>query len=327
MRILITGSEGVLGSVLKAELRKRGHEVFGCDLQHSDDSQVMRADISEHRQLARVFKWCEPDLVYHFAAEFGRVNSETYWEQVWKTNCVGTRNVIEECLKPIRGIKPMLVFASSSEAYGAAELYSEGARLTERMTDDFVPQFHNEYSLSKYVNERQIHTAVRNHGLRAVILRFFNVYGPPEIFTPFRSVVCQFIYQMLHNLPVVVNTGGYRSHLWIGDWCNTVACIPDRLSTLTNKSWWPGSKGALCTPVFNIGSEDMESIVTLYNRLADIIKPCSSSIYFLESEFANTPARCPNTELAREWLDHNPKMNFQDGLEITVAAMRKQYGF
>ncbi len=50
MRILITGSEGVLGKVLKAELRKRGHKVYGSDLMHSSDPQYMRVDVSEARQ-------------------------------------------------------------------------------------------------------------------------------------------------------------------------------------------------------------------------------------------------------------------------------------
>ena len=33
-RVLITGSLGTLGTPLTAELRERGHEVFGCDLRH-----------------------------------------------------------------------------------------------------------------------------------------------------------------------------------------------------------------------------------------------------------------------------------------------------
>src|SRR6266436_5191460 len=59
MRVLITGSEGVLGSTLKRELRSRGHEVFGCDMAHSADAQVLRADVSERRQLERVYDFAK----------------------------------------------------------------------------------------------------------------------------------------------------------------------------------------------------------------------------------------------------------------------------
>jgi nucleoside-diphosphate-sugar epimerase len=34
------------------------------------------------------------DLVYHCAAEFGRWNGEDFYEQLWRTNAVGTKNVI-----------------------------------------------------------------------------------------------------------------------------------------------------------------------------------------------------------------------------------------
>src|SRR6266403_958862 len=169
MRILITGSEGVLGSTLRTKLKEKGHIVFGCDLIHTDDPQYMRADISERRQIARAFEKFTPDLVYNLAAEFGRNNGQDYYEQLWRTNCLGTRNVIEECIQS----KATLAHASSSEAYGLAELYTKGT-LDEGLLDKFPPSFHNEYALTKWVNERQIHMAVRNDHLSAVIFRYFN---------------------------------------------------------------------------------------------------------------------------------------------------------
>ena len=167
MRILITGSEGVLGSTLMTELRRRGFMPYGCDLQHSSDPYVFRADISEFRQIERVFERVRPDLVYNLAAEFGRKNGQDFYEQLWKTNCIGTRNVIELCTK----FKAKLAHASSSEAYGMADTYAAGRKLEEADLDKFAPQFHNEYALTKYTNERQITMASRNQGLDAVIFR------------------------------------------------------------------------------------------------------------------------------------------------------------
>lgn len=97
MRILITGSHGVLGTALKRELRNRGHQVFGCDLTHSDDPQEIRADVADYRQLEKAFNFSSPDVVYHLGAEFGRTNGDRFPEQLWKTNCLGTHNVIDLC--------------------------------------------------------------------------------------------------------------------------------------------------------------------------------------------------------------------------------------
>ena len=114
MRILVTGSLGVLGTPLVAELRDRGHEVWGCDLTHSGDPQYIRADVAEYHQLDHVYGQAHPDVVYHLAAEFGRLNGEIYTEQLWRTAMVGTRNVLDLCSH--YGAK--LLFASSSEVYG-----------------------------------------------------------------------------------------------------------------------------------------------------------------------------------------------------------------
>lgn len=321
MRILITGSEGVLGSTLRNVLRRKGHTVFGCDLMHTDDDQYMRADISDRRQLARVFDIFGPELVYNFAAEFGRKNGQEYYEQLWQTNCLGTRNVIEECLR----VGATLAHASSSEAYGLAEKYTDGD-LSERLLDVFPPQFHNEYALTKYTNERQITMAVRNHNLNAIIFRFFNVYGPPEMFSQYRSVVCQLAYKLLANLPLTVTKDGYRSHLWIGDWAETVSNLPNELNNLAFQRTWPGSAGTPYTPVFNIGGDDYTSIEELYNMLVEIIKPTNPNVTFVASEENNSAAKRPDNSLSKLWLGYKAMMPLKDGLVRTVDFLRDVHG-
>src|SRR4051812_28040282 len=109
-RILVTGCSGTLGRPLVQELRRRGHDVWGCDLQHQADEQTIRADVSSYRQLERVLDDVGTvDYVYHLAAEFGRINGEEYYETLWTTNVIGTRNVLElQRRNPFR-----LIFASS----------------------------------------------------------------------------------------------------------------------------------------------------------------------------------------------------------------------
>ena len=336
MKVFITGIDGVLGSTLKEKLRAKGHDVWGCDLTHSDDPQIFRADVSESRQLVHALNQAsyftpgntDIDILFHLAAEFGRINGQLYYEQLWKSNCIGTQNVIDECSS--RGTR--LVFASSSEAYGLSEEYAGGTYLTEGMLDKYPPQFHNQYALTKYVNERQVTMAARNQGLRAIILRLFNVYGPPERYSPYRSVVCQFIYKMLAGLPLTVNRGGYRTHLWIGDWANTVSNIANdvRLRSL-DKDYGnlscPGSAFTPGVPVFNIGGVEYESIQDLYKRLAVLIPDSRSRVTFIDNEEANTAMKRPANGLATVKLDHNPNTPLIEGLRKTVDWMKQEYKF
>jgi dTDP-glucose 4,6-dehydratase len=333
-RIFITGIDGVLGSTLATKLRSRGHDVFGCGLAHSSDPRVTRGDVSKPRQFAQAldaYRITEGDyspikdydLLFHFAAEFGRKNGQAYYEDLWTTNCIGTRNVIEECER--REIP--LVFSSSSEAYGLSEQYNQGRPLREEMLDTHPPQFHNEYALSKYTNERQILTACRNTSLRAIILRFFNIYGPPERFTPYRSVVCQFAWKMLSNQKIIVNREGERTHLWIGDWANTVSNIAnettlDALLKYSDKKWL-GAGGTPGVPVFNVGGTEYETIEGLYNRLHDLIPDYDGSLVtFIDKEEANSATKEPDNTLATIFLGHNPVRQMREGLEETVNYLK-----
>jgi len=101
MRILVTGSKGVVGLKLVEELKQRGHSVFGADIQHhpgetgyiqqmsNEGWTYSRCDIGEYRQIERVIKKAGPfDIVYNCAAEFGRWNGEDYFEQMWKSNLI-----------------------------------------------------------------------------------------------------------------------------------------------------------------------------------------------------------------------------------------------
>ena len=44
-KILVTGGKGFIGTHLVAELRKRGHEVWACDLMHSGEENYIRCDV------------------------------------------------------------------------------------------------------------------------------------------------------------------------------------------------------------------------------------------------------------------------------------------
>jgi dTDP-glucose 4,6-dehydratase len=107
MRILVTGGLGTIGAGLIRELRARGHHVASCDLAHQPDEigfslrtdvevpLYARCDIGEFRQIERVFERTGPfDYVYNCAAEFGRWNGEDFYETLWRTNAIGTKNVI-----------------------------------------------------------------------------------------------------------------------------------------------------------------------------------------------------------------------------------------
>src|SRR5687768_16851703 len=231
MRILVTGGLGTVGAGLIAELRQRGHHVVSCDLQHQPDEigfslrtdvevpLYARCDVGEFRQLERVFERCGPfDYVYHCAAEFGRWNGEDFYETLWRTNAIGTKNVI----RLQERLKFRLIHFSSSEVYG-----DWPDLMVETVMDEHEIKQLNDYAMSKWVNEMQIRNSAEQYKTGSVVVRLFSTYGPGEYYSPYRSVNCRFLYCALTGLPWVVHRGHARTSTYVDDAIRTLANIVD----------------------------------------------------------------------------------------------------
>lgn len=301
MKILVTGSNGTLGVPLVNELKNRDHDVWGCDLQHGRDSNYFRADISNYRQLERVFEESF-DYVYHLAAEFGRINGEEYYDTLWQVNAVGTRNILE--LQRLHGFR--LIFGSSSEIYG--DLHVDP--LTEDLPERMPLHQPNDYAMSKWVNELQVMNFEARYGIEAVRCRFFNAYGPGEYYHNYRSVVCLFCYRALFGIPWEVYEGYHRVFMYIDDFISTLANVCDRFV--------PGQ-------VFNIGGREYRSV----KDLSDLVLSCTGADASLASSLAedkhNIRSKRPDITKAVEILGHDPVTTLEVGVPRTLDWMRSIY--
>jgi dTDP-glucose 4,6-dehydratase len=303
MKVLVTGSLGTLGRPLHRELLDRGHDAHGCDLRHSPQRGFIRADVASYRELADVFERIEPDACYHLAAEFGRLNGELYYEALWRTNVIGTRNVMELC----RRHGTNMILASSSEVYGEeapTELLDEG--LTERE----IPFHPNEYALSKWVNERQVLAYERRYpdDFAAMRLRFFNAYGPGETFHPYRSVIALFCGHALRGEPFTLYQNYHRTFMYISDFIPTLANACERFA--------PGE-------VMNIGGVDYRSMEEVAEIVLEHTGADRSLVQLVPQEEHNVRSKRPNIDRARRLLDHDPGVTLEEGIPPTVEWLRR----
>lgn len=299
--ILVTGCAGTLGRPLVAALRKRGHDVWGCDLMHQADEKYYRADVAEFRQLERVFER-KYDYVYHLAAEFGRWNGEEYYETLWMTNVIGTRNVLE--LQRREGFK--LIFASSSEIYGDRHesILEESIPLQKSIIQ------HNDYATTKWVNEVQIMNFEKRHGNQCVRLRFFNAYGPGELYHRYRSVVCLFAYRALHDLPYQVYEGYHRVFMYIDDFIPTLATVCERFKA---------------GEVYNIGGSEFRSVRELSDLILQRCGKDDRLVTYLPEDKHNIQNKRPDISRAKAAFGHDPSTTLEEGIPKTIDWMREVY--
>jgi dTDP-glucose 4,6-dehydratase len=314
MRILVTGGLGTIGAGLIRELRTRGHYVVSCDLAHQPDEigfslrtdvelpLYARVDVGEFRQLERVFERCGPfDYVYHCAAEFGRWNGEDFYETLWRTNAIGTKNVI----RLQERLKFRLIHFSSSEVYG-----DWPDLMVETVMDEYEIKQLNDYAMTKWVNEMQIRNSALQYGTESVVVRLFNTYGPGEYYSPYRSVNCRFLYCALHGLPWTVFRGHSRTSTYLADTVTTVANIMNNFKA---------------GETYNVGGTDLHTIEQLSDVVLKVTGADRRLVHHQETEILTTKLKRVDTSRSVRDLGHKNSYSLEEGMRLTADWMRGVY--
>lgn len=271
------------------------------DRGHWHEGIYRRGDVGEFRQFERIIDDTKPDLVYHLAAEFGRRNGEDFYETMWKSNVVATKNLLT--LQRKFGFRSVLF--SSSEVYGNYE----GVMREDVLGRIPIRQL-NDYAISKWVNELQALNAADEWGAEVVRVRLFNTYGPGEYFSEYRSAICKFIYKALHSEPVTIFLDHRRTSTFVTDTCRTLANISERFV--------PGE-------VYNIGGEELHNMKEVNDLILDYLDMNDSHVTYLKSEPMTAKDKVVDCSKARDELDHDPSVPLEVGIPKTVDWMRSVY--
>lgn len=160
MRILITGSRGLIGTALRKTLHHLGVKVVGMDIAEEKEHKDYGSILDENAVFKRL---CGVDGIVHLAAVSRVITGEKCPELCWETNVKGTQNLINAALNVER--KPWLLYASSREVYGEAKQLP--------VEESFPLKPVNIYGESKVAAEH----IVQSSKLQTSIVRFSNVYG------------------------------------------------------------------------------------------------------------------------------------------------------
>lgn len=99
MRVLITGSAGMLGSAVFPVFVDAGHDVVATDLEPRDvrGLPMGRLDVRDAAAVVEAVEGQRPDLVLHLAAETDLETCEASPDHAYLTNTIGTQNVALAC--------------------------------------------------------------------------------------------------------------------------------------------------------------------------------------------------------------------------------------
>jgi dTDP-4-dehydrorhamnose reductase len=161
-KVLITGSEGYVGSNLKTFLRNAGYDVYGIDLKTVSDEKIHQLDMTDVQRLLGVLDSIKPDIVIHTAALSSLNECEKNPDLAMKINVETTRNLANAIARINKNVK--LVFLSSDYVF-------DGKHGNYREADEVNPQ--TVYGKTKALSEVYIREHLENY----IICRTANVYG------------------------------------------------------------------------------------------------------------------------------------------------------
>lgn len=195
-KILVTGSDGFIGSHLVEELVKKGYLVKAFVFYNSfnswgwldtlpkeimDNVEVFAGDVRDPHGVKEAMKGC--NAVFHLAAliaiPFSYHSPDTYVD----TNIKGTLNILQAARE--LNIERVLV-TSTSEVYGTAKYVP--------IDENHPYQGQSPYSASKIGADRLAESFYRSFELPVTIVRPFNTYGPRQ---SARAVIPTIITQLL----------------------------------------------------------------------------------------------------------------------------------
>lgn len=162
-RVLVTGHKGFTGRYVVAALRAAGHDVFGLGEQ-PDDLDSPSINLLDRAGVARAIDAGRPDAVIHLAAIAFVAHGDA--EEMYRTNVVGTRNLLE-ALAALPTAPRAVLLASSANVYGNSEI--------ELLGESVEPSPANDYAVSKLAMEYM--ARLWSDRLPVILARPFNYTG------------------------------------------------------------------------------------------------------------------------------------------------------
>jgi nucleoside-diphosphate-sugar epimerase len=302
MKALVTGVAGFIGSQVAEALIGRGATVVGLDCFTDYYARAVKeANLARLRASAR-FSFVEVELqradlaalgeglthVFHLAAQAGVRKSWGRDFNTYTANNIEASQILLEALvgRPVERV----VYASSSSVYGDAAAIP--------MSEDALPQPLSPYGVTKLAAEQLCHLYQVNHGVPAVSLRYFTVYGPrqrPDM------AFHRFFRAAIEDRPITIygDGGQTRDFTFVADAVAATLAAGDR-----------GAPGR----VYNIGGGSRVSV----NQVLDLVGRIAGrrlDIRYEAPQKGDMRDTFADTSRARADLGFAPTVTLEQGLE------------
>jgi UDP-glucose 4-epimerase len=310
MRLLVTGGAGFIGSHLVEGLVSAGHYVCALDnfttgkmtnlseVLGSENFQIVRADArripgSLIKKLGRMNGVC------HLAALTDVQESIENPMLTSDVNLMGTLSVLEAARK-LKAER--VILASSAAVYGMIKRFP--------VTEDANIAPISPYGASKAASELYCRAFEENHGIEAVSLRYFNVYGPRQVSGHYSGVISIFARNLLRGQPLTIFGDGAQSR----DFVYADDVVHATIHALN---------GSFQSRAFNIATGTETTVLELAKIMQELANR-RSELKFRPPRSGDPYRGVADITKARKELGFAPRTSLRDGLSATIQWYQKQ---
>jgi nucleoside-diphosphate-sugar epimerase len=316
-KIIVAGGAGFIGSHLCKRLLQEGNTVFCVDnfisgsknnvQSLTDNPQFMLIEHDLTKPLDTIQdRFQDVHVIFHLAspASPNKKSERSYINHPIETllvNSVGTHNLLQFAQEK----NAKFLFASTSEVYGNPSISPQPETYFGNVNPNGIRSVYDE---GKRFGEAMTFAFLRKFDIDVRIIRIFNTYGPFMQKDDGRAVSA-FVNQALDGVPITIFGDGNQTR--------SFCYVDDLIEGIMKAMFTQGTKGE----VINLGNPDERKI----SEIATMIKAMAGSTKEIVHEElpADDPIqRKPDITKAKNLLQWEPKVSFEEGLKKTIEYFR-----
>ena len=303
MNILVTGGAGFIGSHIVDAYINNNHNVVIIDDMSRGRKEFINPKATFHQisisdpRLANIIQKEGIEVINHHAAQISVSDSVKNPVKDAESNIIGTLQLLQNAVEC--GIDKFIFASTGGAIYGEQDYFPAREDHPQKPTSP--------YGLSKLSVEGYLKFYKEQYGLKSIIFRYGNVFGPRQNPNGEAGVVAIFNNRLLKGQAPIINGDGEqtRDYIFVRDVVNA-----NLLALKLNGS-----------DTFNVGTGQETSVNELTHLILEVAE---SNIDVQTSKKNNFEQRrsCLDYKKLKGSLDWSPKVSLKEGLSETFIFFK-----
>ena len=303
MNILVTGGAGFIGSHVVDAYINDNHNVVIVDDMSRGRKEFINPRATFHQisisdpQLANIIQKESIEVINHHAAQISVSDSVKNPVKDAESNIIGTLQLLQNAVEC--GVDKFIFASTGGAIYGEQDYFPAREDHPQKPTSP--------YGLSKLSVEGYLKFYKEQYGLKSIIFRYGNVFGPRQNPNGEAGVVAIFNNRLLKGQAPIINGDGEqtRDYIFVRDVVNA-----NLLALKLNGS-----------DTFNVGTGQETSVNELTHLILEVAE---SNIDVQTSKKNNFEQRrsCLDYKKLKGSLNWSPKVSLKEGLSETFIFFK-----